>query len=348
VKVLRASLLAAGLAAALYPIAAREVTRRRALDRLARLEAHPEACAVPDGELLSLRLERLGPLLASWETIGGCGAGGGTAGTGIKWIGRQTTGGLFQVQTLNNFVSIPATGLTGASLGGYNFISNNQITRDFTDKWSAGVSIPYAWKWYPSPFNNGPLWNAGLADMNVLATRKLGEDNSSSLTGIVTLPTGTYRATYGGSLLPPDEQLGFGRVTGSLVLDHTFDKDWGLILVGGAANYRGDTNAVHYYRAPSATAYAYTGYLLGPFVPAAGINVVGQRRQDTRGDYGENVDTPVLQAAAQLSLEWSTPYVAILGGVFLPYSILQENWQTYGRLKLQAWIVACNLSVSPF
>jgi hypothetical protein len=83
-------------------------------------------------------------------------------------------------------------------------------------------------------------------------------------------------------------------------------------------------------------------------VPAAGINVVGQRRQDTRGDYGENVDTPVLQAAAQLSLEWSTPYVAILGGVFLPYSILQENWQTYGRLKLQAWIVACNLSVSPF
>lgn len=347
-RFLRASLVFAGLAAALYPLGARELARRRALARVARLAAHPQSCAAPDDEVLSLRLDRLGPLLASWETIGGCGAGGGTAGTGIKWIGRQTTGGLFQVQTLNNFVSIPATGPTGAALGGYNFISNNQITTDFTDKWNAGVSIPYAWKWYPNPFGNGALWNAGLADMNVLATRKLGDDNSSSLTGILTLPTGTYQATYGGSLLPPDEQLGFGRVTGSLVLDHTFDKDWGLILVGGAANYRGGTNAVHYYRAPSATAYAYTGYMLGPLVPAAGINVVGQTRQDTRGDFGENVNTPVLQAAVQASLEWSTPYVAFLGGVFLPYSLLQENWQTYGHLKLQSWMVAFNISVSPF
>jgi hypothetical protein len=339
-------LLAAGLAAVLYPIGARELARRRAATRVARLAR--AGGVVCDDAALSLRLARLGPLLSSWETIGGCGAGGGTAGTGIKWIGRQTTGGLFQVQTLNNFVTIPPTGPSGAAMGGYNFISNNQITTDLSDKWNGGVSIPYAWKWYPSPFGTGALWNGGLGDMNLLMTRKLGTDNSSSLTGLLFLPTGTYNATYGGSLLPPDEQLGFGRVTGSLVFDHTFDKDWGLILVGGAANYRGGYNSIHYYRAPSATTYAYTGWFAGPLVPALGINVVGQTRQDTRGDFGENVNTPVLMAAGQASLEWSTPYVAILGGIFAPVSLLQENWNTYGHLKLQAWTVALNISVSPF
>jgi hypothetical protein len=348
VKPLRALLIAAGLAALLYPLGIRQLARRRALARVARLARNPGACSAPDADALSLRLARLGPLLASWETIGGCGAGGGTAGTGIKWIGRQTTGGFFQVQTLNSFTTILPTGPTGAAMGGYNFISNNQITHDFTDKWSGGVSIPYAWKWYPSPFGNGPLWNAGLGDMNVLATRKLGEDNSWSLTGLVFLPTGTYKATYGGSLLPPDEQLGFGEVTGSMFLDKNFDQDWGLITVGGAANYRGGTNKIHYTRYPSATAYAYTGYAAGPFYPSAGINILAQQRQDTRGDFGENVNTPVLQAAGQASLEWSNPYVAVLGGVFLPFSALQPDWQTYGHFKLQSWMVALNISVSPF
>jgi hypothetical protein len=339
-------LIAAGLAALVYPVVHREVAKRHALARVERLRA--DACPVVDDTLLALRMRRLGPLLSSWETVGGCGAGGGTAGTGIKWIGRQTTGGYFQVQTLNSFTSILPTGPIGAAMGGYNFVSNTQITHDLTDKWSAGVSIPYVWKWFPNPVGNGPLWNAGLGDMNLLATRKLGSDNSSSLTGLLFLPTGTYNATYGGSALTPDQQLGFGRVTGSLIFDHTFDQDWGLVLVGAAANYRGGKNSVHNTRYPSATAYAYTGYMLGPLYPAAGINVLAQQHQDTRGDFGENVDTPVLQAAAQASLEWANPYFAILGGVFLPYSILQPDWQTYGRLKLQSWMVALNISVSPF
>src|SRR2546421_12593908 len=55
---------------------------------------------------LSIRAMRLGGLLASWQTVGGCGAGGAN-GTGVKWIGRNTTGGMFQLMVLNNLIAIP-------------------------------------------------------------------------------------------------------------------------------------------------------------------------------------------------------------------------------------------------
>jgi hypothetical protein len=353
-KPLRALLLAAGLAAVIYPIAARTVVRRRAVARVERLSA-AAVCAFDD-VALAARLERLGPLLASWETIGGCGAGGGTNGSGIKWVGHNTTGGLFQVLTLNNYITIPPQP-NNPGLAGFNFITNNQITRDFTDKWNAGVSIPYAYKYGKSPLGTGPLSNGGLADVSAMATRKLGTDNSTLLTGILVLPTGTYQAVYGGQVLSPTQQLGYGKVTGSLLVDHIFDRDWGLIIVGGALNYRGDHQTAKpgggispqdWYRAPGATTYAYAGYFLGPLVPTIGLNAVGTTSADTQGDFGDTVGIPVLSVAGQASLEWSNPYLAVLLGAYLPVSVYQDRWGDYGHLKLQAWTVALGVSVSPF
>jgi hypothetical protein len=364
VKPLRALLVAAGLAALLYPVASRELARRRAVARVARLAL--AGGVVCDDAALSLRVARLGPLLSSWETIGGCGAGGGTNGSGIKWVGRNTTGGLVQVISLNNYINIPGIP-NNPGLAGYNFISNNQITRDFSDKWNAGLSIPYADKWATNPVRYGPLWNAGLADMSVMATRKLGTDNSTLITGIVVLPTGTWKAVYTQypgaipDLLPSTQQLGYGKFTGSLLIDHIFDKDWGLIVVGGAANYRGGGQRANYYRAadgsvmyedwyraPGATGYAYAGWFVGPLVPTVGVNVVGTTSADTQGDFKDTVGIPVLSAAGQFSLEWSNPYLAVLLGTYLPLSIYQDSYHDYGHLKLQAWTVALGISVSPF
>jgi hypothetical protein len=367
VKPVRALLIVAGVAALVYPLGARELARRGTLRRVERLSRTAGAgCALEDAAL-SARRQRLGPLLASWETIGGCGAGGGTNGSGIKWVGRNTSGGLFQALSLNNYISIPQPNQQSPGQAGFNFITNNQLTHDFTDKWNAGLSIPYAYKWYRNPFGDGPMWNGGLADTSAMATRKLGTDNSTLLTGIVVLPTGTYKAVYvpAGTTTPlvlsPTQQLGYGKVTGSLLIDHIFDQDWGLIIVGGAANYRGGKQSAdyyhapdgtvfseHWYRAPGATAYAYAGYFLGPLVPTLGINVVGTTGPDTRGDFGDTVGTPVLSAAGQASLEWSNPYFAVLLGAYLPLSIYQDSWQDYGHLKLQAWTVALGLSASPF
>jgi hypothetical protein len=321
---------------AVAPAGERLVARRRGLT------AFPVG-----GAALSLRVERLGALLASWQTVGGCGAGGAN-GTGVKWIGRNTTGGMFQLMVLNNFIAIPPSVKPGQGAGGYNFIFNTQMGRDVTERWNLSLSVPYLYKHYNDPFKTGPVSNAGVGDINALVTRRLGPTNATSLTAIVGLPTGTYRAQYMNSELTPDEQLGFGRFTGTLQLEHTLDELWGLVVLGGAANYRGGKNSAHNYRAPGASLYSYAGYFIGPLVPTLGVNVTGFTQQDTRGDFGETLDSPVATAAVHASIEWSNPWVAVLAGVYVPLALRGENWSSAGGFALQPWTVALGVSVSPF
>src|SRR5258708_5617540 len=88
--------------ATLYPKVARRRAAQRTAARLAFVERNAQgAFAVATGEeaaaALSLRVRRLGPLVSSWETVGGCGAGGSGSGAAIKWVGRGGHGGLFNV-----------------------------------------------------------------------------------------------------------------------------------------------------------------------------------------------------------------------------------------------------------
>jgi hypothetical protein len=352
VKVLRALLAIALGAVALYPLGAQRLAQHRAAQRLGRLDRWLAETGEPLPDAgLSLRLQRLRGLLASWETIGGCGAGGAN-GTGVKWIGHNTTGGMFQLMVLNNFIFIPQSLKPGQGAGGFNYILNTQVSRDLTDKWNVGLSIPYIYKYYNNPFMTGPVSNAGLGDISALITRRLGAINATTVTGIVGLPTGTYEAAYMGSQLTPDEQLGFGRVTGTLQLEQTLDQDWGLVLLGAAANYRGGKNDAHNYRAPSGSLYGYAGYFLGPLVPALGLNFTGFTEQDTRGDFGETLAAPVATGAVHASVEWSNPYIAILAGVYVPIALRGEDWHTSGTAGgnrlLQPWTAALGVSVSPF
>ena len=55
---------------------------------------------------LMVRVDERGGLLASWQTIAGCGSSGATGTAGIKWIGRGTTGGLFNVQMQANYSTL--------------------------------------------------------------------------------------------------------------------------------------------------------------------------------------------------------------------------------------------------
>ena len=222
------------------------------------------------------------------------------------------------------------------------------MSRDITDKWNASVAVPYLYKYYNNPFMTGPISNAGLGDINVFLTRRLGDINATTLTGIVGIPTGTYQAEWENSPLTPDEQLGFGRVTGTLQLEHTVDQDWGLLLLGAAANYRGGKNAAHNYRAPAGMVYGYAGYFLGPLVPALGLNLTGYTAQDTRGDFGETLDAPVATGALHASVEWSNPYVAILAGAYVPLALRGQDWHTAGGFALQPWTLALGVSLSPF
>jgi hypothetical protein len=343
------SWLAAALlgALALYPTARKQLDGRRVarrLDAVDRLERVRGCDGAPLAPAISLRARRLAPLLASWETVGGCGAGGtGGAGVGVKWIGRNTTGGLFQMITQANYIHFD---------NAYNLIVSTQLMRDLGSKWSFGVFVPFVHKRY-NDYLGLPvdISNSGIGDVNVLLTRRFGRINATSVTASLGVPSGTHDARYKGDLLTQEKQLGPGRFSGSLMLDHTLDQSWGVVVLGGLAGYRGGTNELGNYRAPMGSLYAYTGYFLGPFVPALGLAFTGFAKPDR--DRGIEQNVPLTLLAGSFSLEWSTDWIAILAGVSLPYAFTGSNQDTEGVgaskvTGLQPWVAAVGISVSPF
>jgi hypothetical protein len=288
---------------------------------------------------VSLRVQRLGPLLSSWETIGGCGAGTSSgAGAGVKWIGRSTRGGLFNAQFLASYQNF---GKGEQYESGYTLSFTTQITRDLSERWNAGVVVPYLYKYYRDYFDLDPpvdMSNGGLGDINLMLTRRLGPIGATAVTLSVGLPTGPHDAEFRNDVLSQEKQLGLGRATGALTVDHTFDEIWGLMVIGGNFSYRGGENELGSFRAPMGSLYAYGGYFVGPFVPALGLSYSHAFGPDR--DRGLEQETALNIAAANASIEWSNDYLALLAGGSLPYSLFE--------FEQQPWIVALGLSISPF
>jgi hypothetical protein len=228
-----------------------------------------------------------------------------------------------------------------------------------------GVVVPYLYKWYDNLYNEVPpvdVSNAGLGDINLLGTFRFGPINQNSLTLGLGFPTGTWNATYkNSSRLTQEKQLGLGPHattfgTASLMLDHTIDETWGLIVIGGIAAWRGGRNELDNYRSPFASAYGYGGYFLGPFVPALGLMLTGFLRPDE--NVGDPQDVPLVLLSPQASIEWSNDYVALLAGVSLPIGLVghtspqSETGPAFVRgpsvTGLQPWTIAFGVSVSPF
>jgi hypothetical protein len=269
-------------------------------------------------------------LLASWQTVAGCGAGASTGtGGGIKWVGRSVTGGLFQAQCQANYVKLD---------DGYTYVVNTLVNANLGEKWNLGVNLPWLYKYWRDPYGFGfDLSNEGMGDTSVLLTRRLGAINATSLTLSFGIPTGGHKAANRGSPLRQDKQMGHGKFTGGAMLDHTFDNLWGPAVIGASVDYRGGKNELQSYRAPTASAYGYVGYLLGPFVPVAGLTVTGIRDKDQ--NEGREQDLPLLTVAANASIEWATDYFALLVGGTVPFDI---------KGQMQPWTAGLGLSVSPF
>ena len=314
----------------------------------------PGALTTPDPALV-VRVEEPGSLVASWQTVGGCGAGaGGGSSIGLKWIGRSVHGGLFNVQEQISYTKIGAPGYPE-----YNFFFNTLINTDIGEKWNVGVNLPFVYKYLVDPTHiGGPgvapvdYSNAGLGDVGLLCTRKLGRINALALTGIVGLPTGVYdvRFTAGGTPLNQSQQIGFGRPTATLSLDQTLDQVWGLAVLGGLASWRGGTNQIHNYRAPSATGYGYVGYFLGPLVPAIGLSATGFTGHDR--DQDAIMRTPLFSIATNLSLEWSSDWIALLIAASFPYGYdgirTNESGLPRSPWGFLPWTVSLGIAASPF
>jgi hypothetical protein len=181
--------------------------------------------------------------------------------------------------------------------------------------------------------------NSGFGDVAAFLTRRFGEINDTSLTLLVGFPTGVHDATYKMDPLTQEKQLGLGKMTGSAMLDHTFDELWGLIVVGGSFAYRGGENSLGNYRAPAASVYGYGGYFMGPWVPSLGMSLSHFFGVDR--DRGLDQQVKLWSLAGTFELEWSTDWIAILGGVSLPI-----GWDSSSLF--QPWTVGLGVTVSPF
>jgi len=337
-----------------YPLISNELARSRQASRIAEVRERARSGRAAEPVLdprLSLRVARLSGLLSSWESVGGCGAGSSTgAGGGIKWIGRSVTGGLFQLQTLGTYLHLK---------DGYNLSLTTQINRDLGEKWNAGLSVPLLYKYYRNYEGyidpSGRLVdvsNSGLGDIGVFLTRRFGEINDTSLTLQIGLPTGTYDAAYRTIRLTQEKQLGAGKISGSLTLDHTFDETWGLIVAGTSFGWRGGQNSVGNYRAPVGSIYGYAGYFMGPFVPSFGLGLTRFFAADREGSQDQLMQ--LMAVTGTISIEWSSDVLAILAGFSLPY-----GWEERGSAEgggannnlppgLQPWTVGVGVTVSPF
>jgi hypothetical protein len=353
-------LFATGLVVlAVQPDVVRWRERARLMDRAAQVADAPSPAeasaptAAYDPTLL-VRVEELEGVLASWQTIGGCGAGAGSAsGAGLKWIGRNVRGGLVNVQELASYTDIGK-----APYNQHNIFLNTVVSGDLSEKWNVGTIVPFVYKYLDDPLHFAPAVpavnysNGGLGDISLQLTRRFGRINDTSLTGILGLPTGKWDATYtaGGTYLNQSAQLGFGKPTGALVLDHTMDQVWGLVVVGGMAAWRGGQNKLDSYRAPTAAMYSYLGYFLGPFVPSCGLILSGYKGHDV--DVNAVQATPLVSLAAQAGIEWSSDWMAIMLAGTLPYKYddikVDESGLPRSPWGFMPWTVSLGISVAPF
>ena len=332
---------------AAYPLLARLMAAHRAardVEQARGMLNERSRAAARDTEL-SLRVERLEGLLASWETIGGCGAGTSTsAGGGLKWIGHSVSGGLFNLQTQASYSHLD---------DGYILTISTQISRDVAERWVLGASLPYLYKYYRD-YKALPLdvSNSGIGDASAFVTRKFGEIKATALTLSVGFPTGTHRAQYKNDYLSQEKQLGIGKLTGSLALDHTMDEQWGVIVLGGSFGYRGGKNDIGNYRAPVGSAYGYVGYFTGPFVPSLGLTL--QRYFGVDRDRGLDQQMHLMSLSAAAAVEWSTDTVAVLAGFSVPFGGEAGAPAPGGEVDtaqapgFQPWMVGVGLTLSPF
>jgi hypothetical protein len=229
------------------------------------------------------------------------------------------------------------------------------ITRDIGDAWQLGASIPYVYKFIYSPFGaidgrDLDLSNSGLGDIFLQTTRRFGAIRDTLVTLQLGLPTGKWDTAYRGKPLRQDQQLGFGRFTGGLTIDHVMDEIWGLVVVGASAAYRGGENKLANYRAPSASAYAFAGYYLGPLVPSVGLSVTGFAGHDRDQSLAEN--SALALVAPTAAVEWSTDWIAVLLGASFPYQYDGIKVDSNGRPRtpygLGAWTLSLGITISPF
>jgi len=196
--------------------------------------------ALPHG--LSGLLASDDPRDAAWSAIGGCGAGGGAGSAGAgKWIGRGATGGLYDIQLMQN-----------RTLGGDYIYDATAL--DLSTKIFQNYTVGISGSWKANTFEIDPYKTGsdaygtktevvgGFGDLGLSASRNFGELNQHLVGLSLGLPTGRWdiKRTLDNTdpispkpWMPPQTQPGSGHYSLGLTMETTVDRDWGLYVFGG-------------------------------------------------------------------------------------------------------------------
>jgi hypothetical protein len=288
------------LAALAIVPAVQRLRARRALDLT--------AAVVSPAVNLAVRLPVQAPL-ASWATVGGCGAGGSSAsgpGGGIQWVGRNVRGGLVDSQVLTTQTFANGNLFTAVA---------TRLGTTLTPRFGLALNVPILYKAGEVTVLGATKTArlSGFGDLSLELSYKLDAIGTHQLMLVGSAPTGSHDAVRQGIVLPQHLQLGSGVPGATAQYQQTRDQDWGLVLLGATANYGGWENSIGDARAPSATAYGYAGYILGRWVPSAGLTVFGKPYHDReRGADRPDRNDPLFMVVPSLSLEWSSDWIALL------------------------------------
>jgi hypothetical protein len=307
-----AAMLVALVGLALWPLADRLLEAREVKRQLRALEtttsARPAGPRAVGGERPFLPVREETPL-ASWGSIGGCGAGGGSASTpggAIKWVGRNVTGGLIDVQCMSSETLSHSNWFSAVSA---------RLGMSPFQRWGVAAYVPILYKVGDVSVlgQTKTARIAGFGDVSLEVSRKLGATLAHMLSLIGSTPTGSHDAVRQGIVLPQRLQLGSGVLGLTAQYQYTRDRDWGLMLVGGTVSYNGWQNGIGDYRAPTATASTHVGYIWGRLVPSAGMTLFGKPAHDReRGASLATSSDPLFMLIPSLGLEWSSDWVALM------------------------------------
>jgi hypothetical protein len=330
VEMAAAGVAVAFLAAILFPVVSRSIERSSKLGRVdALIERASFDGRTPAPADLLLSLDPVGPELASWGNIGGCGVTGGGGGGGARWIGRRTGGAPIEFEAL------------GSHSAGEDLTSNSitfKVTGDVPGRLNVGFQVPYlanSKRLDPAAIPPGvpdPIGTFGFGDLTLLATRQFGMEGDTSASISLGLPTAEYDRVIEGYDVDYDAQLGTGVMTFGLTAEHSLNNDWGPVIFGGGYNYGGGTNDIGNKRGSSLTAYCYAGYRTDMMVHSVGANLsIPLSEDESQGNVIEG-QSPFL-LTLQYGIEWSVTYNVPVFAAIL-HTIGQERSQDTTSLAL--------------
>ena len=249
------------------------------------------------------KLDPVGPELACWKNIGGCGVGGSGGGADIYWIGRKVPGGKTDVES---FLSYSA----GEDLKTLKL--NLRVMYHLPDRFNIGLQVPYLHTTRHDPDYETMMGFAKLlevdsfGDLSLLASKSFGITGAMSASLKIGFPTAPYNLSQDSWHIPYDAQPGRGKMTTSLSIEYVKDRDYGPMIFGGSYSYNGGENDAGDYRADTVSAYSYVSYKTDTMVHSVGLNLSYALAYD-RNLGTEIIDQPPFICGLLYGLEFSFP-----------------------------------------